>query len=189
MSPFDFFFTLFGLILGLAVAVLITGLTDILRERHRLKLGWLTPMLAMFLLLDLTTVWVNSWEGLRTIEVAYGPFLAGTIIAAAYFFAASMTFPKTPAEWPSLDDYYLQNYRLVIGGVLFANLGIAAIDGISRHSFAAFLHNISHAELGVIWWVTLITMMVIARRRVQLAGLAIVLAEGIYALVKFWHPV
>jgi hypothetical protein len=188
VSAFDFFFSLFGLILGLAVAVLITGLTDILRERHRVAIGWLTPMLGLFLLFDLTTVWVNSWEGLKTIEVAYGPFLSGMIIAAAYFFAANMVFPKDASEWPSLDDYYLKHYRFVLGGVLFANFGVAVIDGVSKQSFAAFLRDFVHTELGVIWWVTLIAMMFIPRRGFQLAGLTIVLLEGLDALVVFWHP-
>jgi hypothetical protein len=71
MSSFDFFFSLFGLILGLSVAVVISGMTDILRERHRLPIGWLTPMLGLSLLFDLTTQWVNSWTGLRSIEVAF----------------------------------------------------------------------------------------------------------------------
>ena len=188
MSTFDFFFSLFGLILGLAIAVLITGLTDILRERHRLPIGWLTPMIGLFLLLDLTTVWVNSWTGLKTIEVAYGPFMAAMIVAGSYFFAASMVFPKTPSDWPSLDDYYLRNYRLVIGGVLFANLGVAVMGAISNQSLAAFFHAFGRSELTAIWWITLTAMMLVARRGFQLAGLAILLLEGLYALVAFWHP-
>lgn len=39
MSAFEFFFSLFGLILGLAIAVVIGGLSDMLRERTPVKIG------------------------------------------------------------------------------------------------------------------------------------------------------
>ena len=188
MTAFDFFFSLFGLILGLSVAVVITGLTDILRERHRLPIGWLTPMLGLFLMFDLTTQWVNSWTGLKSIEVAYGPFLAAMIIAGSYFFAASMVFPKSASEWRSLDDYYLRNYRFVIGGVFLANLGVSVMAGIIGQSLPAFLHAFIRSQFSVIFWVTLIAMLIVPKRGFQLAGLAVLLALAVYALVALWHP-
>jgi hypothetical protein len=122
MSAFEFLFSLFGLILGLAVAVVIGGLSDVLRERKRVPIGWLTPMLALFILWDLSTCWVNAWTGMGDIQVAYGPFGAVLSVAGIYFFAASLVFPKSVSDWPSLDDYYMSHHRYVFAGVLAANL-------------------------------------------------------------------
>src|SRR5690606_15232254 len=95
VTAFELFFSLFGLILGLAVAVVIGGLSDLLRERRRIPIGHLTPMLALFVLFDLSSLWVNTFEGMSDIQVAYGPFVAALVVASAYFFAAGMIFPKT----------------------------------------------------------------------------------------------
>ena len=67
MSAFELFFSLFGLILGLAVAVVIGGLSDLLRERRRIPIGHLTPMLALFVLFDLSSLWVNTYDGMSDI--------------------------------------------------------------------------------------------------------------------------
>lgn len=188
MTSFDFFFSLFGLILGLAIAVLIGGLSDVLRERERTPIGWLTPMLGLFLLLDLTTLWVNAWTGLRTIQVAYGPFMAAMVIAGVYFFAASMVFPKTAGDWPSLDDYYRKRYRFVIGGVLIANLGLALVDAVSNRDWQRLVTTFTRTEVTASWWIALITMMIFPQRRVQLAGLTVLLIGAGYATVVFWTP-
>ncbi len=63
MPQFEFFFSLYGLILGLAIAVVIGGLSDLLRERDKIPIGWLTPLLGLFLLLDLVSMWTNACRG------------------------------------------------------------------------------------------------------------------------------
>lgn len=188
MTPFDFFFSLFGLILGLAIAVLITGLTDVLRERERPPIGWLTPMLGVFLLLELTTAWVNAWTGLQTIQVAFGPFMAAMLIAGAYFFAASMVFPNTASDWPSLDAYYQKRHRFVIGGVIVANLGLAVIDAVSNRDWQRFFVGFARTEVSATWWIALATIMIFPQRRVQLVGLTVLLAIAGYATLMFWTP-
>ena len=156
-----------------------------LRERERTPIGWLTPMLGLFLLLDLTTLWVNAWTGLRTIQVAYGPFMAAMGVAGVYFFAASMVFPKTASDWPSLDDYYAKHYRLVIGGVLIANLGLAVIDAVSNRDWHRMVAAFTGSE---VWWVALVTMMIFSQRRVQLVGILVLLIGAGYTTTMFWTP-
>lgn len=160
MSAFEFFFSLFGLILGLAVAVVIGGLSDVFRERKRVPVGWLTPMMGAFVLIDLATCWVNTYASLSDIEVNYGPFVLSMFVAGIYFFAASMVFPKTASDWPSLDDYYMQHHRYVYGGVLGANLGIIAMDAILNHSFQTFIDGFMRTALTPIWWIAVLVLFV-----------------------------
>lgn len=187
MSPFEFFFSLFGLILGLAIATVIGGLSDLYRQREKVKTGWLTPMLALFVLCDLSTLWVNAWTGLSDIRVAYGPFFSALIIAGIYFFAASMVFPKTASDWPSLDDYYISHRRFVLAGVMAANLGLGVIHGVTSRNWAAFVHDtFIKTDATLTWWIVLALMFIISRKSVQLIGLSILLLGSAFALVKDW---
>lgn len=188
MSAFEFFFSLFGLILGLSIAVVIGGLSDVLRERHRIPVGWLTPMLALFVLFDLSSVWVNAWTGLADIQVAYGPFLAALIVAGVYFFAAGMVFPKSASDWPSLDHYYMSHHRWVLGGVVAANLGLVVIQVIANPGWKPLLRAFAGSPITVMWWLTLMVLCVVKHRRVQLAGLGLLLLIAVYALVAYWTP-
>lgn len=188
MSAFEFYFSLFGLILGLAIAVVIGGLSDVLRERTRIKIGWLTPMLALFVLFDLSSLWVNTWTGMADIQVAYGPFIAALIVAGIYFFAASMIFPKIATDWPSLDDYYMSHYRWVVGGVIAANTGVILIDTIADQSWASLPARFTNSPLTSIWWVVLLVLWAVPRRRVQLSCLALLLLIALYALIVYWAP-
>jgi hypothetical protein len=121
MSAFEFFFGFFSLIMGLAVATVASGLADVLRARRVVPIGWLTPLLALLILLDISTFWVTGWTGLQNIEITYSTIYTGLVIALVYFLAAAMVFPRDASEWPSLDDYYDSHKRLVIGGILFSN--------------------------------------------------------------------
>ena len=188
LTPFELFFSLFGLILGLAVAVLIGSLSDILRERSPIPIGWLTPLLALVLLLDLSTMWVNSYTSLSKIEVAFAPFFGAMLVAGLYFFAANMVFPKNFDQWPSLDVYYFHRSRYVFGGVLLANLGVELMGLAISHDLKDFFQSFYRSEVSALWWISLLTLLVVRHRRVQLIGLIIQLLIALYALVMFWRP-
>ncbi len=64
MSGFDLVFAAFGLLLGLAISEVLGGFSRALKLKRGAKpvrIGWLTPLLGLFVLLDLT-----SWTPRRT---------------------------------------------------------------------------------------------------------------------------
>lgn len=61
MGTFEFFFSFYGLVLGLSVAVIATGLATSIQHRAQVRMGWLTPMLALFVCLDIVSFWSNAW--------------------------------------------------------------------------------------------------------------------------------
>lgn len=71
MSGFEFFFGFFGLILSLSVVEVITGLGKVLRRREAIRLGWVTPLLALFVLLDVASFWSVSWTRMQDVEPGY----------------------------------------------------------------------------------------------------------------------
>jgi hypothetical protein len=131
MSGFEFFFGFFGLILGLSVVEVLTGFGKVLRRRDRLRLGWVTPLLALFVLLDVASFWSVSWTRMQGVEPSYLLLLIGLAIAGVYYLAASLVFPDDLDAWPSLDEFYDRHKRWVVGGVWTAKtLSHTALLGV-----------------------------------------------------------
>lgn len=185
MSAFEFFFSLFGLILGLAIATIAGGMSDVLRERKRIPLGWLTPLMATFLLIDLTSFWVVSWNSLSEIRIGFPSMLSVVSLAVVYVFAAGMVLPKKIEDWASIDEYYMQHYRWVLGGVLFANIGLLTLVGaISEQGVLASWLNRLTSWADLIYFGVLIVLMIVPRRIVHLIGYAFLLFGYVAIIVN-----
>ncbi|QQQ19361.1 hypothetical protein JIP62_04475 [Brevundimonas vitis] len=134
MSAFEFFFSFYGLLLGLSVAELVGGFARLLHERHRVQFGWLTPLLALFVALDLATFWNQAWMFFRGAPFNPALLLVGLVIAATFYVAASVTFPRVNAEGAAtridLDQHFWVHRRLVFGCVLAANAMVWVLLGL-----------------------------------------------------------
>lgn len=139
MSNFEFVFSLFGLMLGLSMAEVMSGLARTLKARKRVRVGWLTPLLGLLLIVDLLSFWVGAWDNRDVIPVTFTSLLYGAGVACIYYLAASLVFPERPDEWEDLDDYFFAHKRLVIAGVLVANL--ARVLGVLLLTGAAMLRQ------------------------------------------------
>lgn len=126
MSPFELVFAVFGLLLGLAVAEVLGGFSRALklkRGTRPIRIGWLTPLLGIFVMLDLTSFWLLAWEARDQIGANYATLVGVLAIVGIYYLAATLIFPDEPEEWPDFNDWYDKQNRLVIGGLLAANVG------------------------------------------------------------------
>jgi hypothetical protein len=126
MSTFEFFFSFYGLLLGLCVAELVGGFARILHERERVRFGWLTPMLAAFVALDVSTFWNQAWVIFRGAPFNQALLIGGLVIAATFYIAASITFPRVSAEGShgriDLDTHFWAHRSMVFGCIMTANL-------------------------------------------------------------------
>lgn len=122
MSAFEFVFSLFGLLLGLSLAEVLGGLVRVVQARRSVRIGWLTPMLGLIVMLDLTTFWSIAWVFRDKIPPALLTLVIGLLVSGIYYFAASMVVPKAVEPGIDLDDYYLAHRREVLGAVIAANL-------------------------------------------------------------------
>jgi len=128
MSPFELVFALFGLLLGLAIAEVLGGFARAVKLRRStrpVRVGWLTPLLGLFVILDLTSFWVVAYGARDQLTADYLTLIAVSAIVGTYYLAASLIFPDDPEEWPDFDDHYDRQNRAVILGLLAANLGSA----------------------------------------------------------------
>ena len=138
MTPFELVFALFGLILGLAIAEVLGGFSRALRLRRSarpVRIGWLTPLLGLFVILDLTNFWLVAFQARDQLSADYFTLVAVLAIVGTYYLAATLIFPDDPEEWPDFDDHYDRQNRMVILGLLAANvgswIGMIALEEIS----------------------------------------------------------
>lgn len=121
MSAFEFFFSFYGLVLGLSVAVIATGLATAIQHRKAIRIGWLTLLLALFVGLDIATFWDAAWHTFRDAPYTYGMLVSGLAIALVYFIAASLVFPHQIEDGMNLDDHFWANKKPVLLLTLAAN--------------------------------------------------------------------
>ncbi|HWW11597.1 MAG TPA: hypothetical protein VN018_03705 [Brevundimonas sp.] len=127
MSAFEFFFSFYGLVLGLSVTVIATGLATAIQHRKRIRIGWLTPLLALFVGLDVASFWDFAWTNFRDLPFSYGLLIVGLAIALIYFIAASLVFPHAIEDDLSLDDHFWANKKLVLLLTTVANVAALVV--------------------------------------------------------------
>lgn len=155
MSNFEFVFSLFGLLMGLALAEVIGGFGSALEMRHRIRVGWLAPLLALLITFDLTSFWMVAWQVRESIPVNFISLMVGLLIFGIYYLIAQLAFPDDMDLWPDLDAYYWRHKRLLLGGIYTCNLvalaGQQAIglnpfgDANTMYALAAFTFGMAGA--------------------------------------------
>ncbi|RZJ97424.1 MAG: hypothetical protein EON88_02935 [Brevundimonas sp.] len=182
MSAFEFFFSFYGLVLGLSVVEIVAGVGRMVDEGHRLKVGWLTPLLAAFLGLDIASFWISAWAQYQHAPLNYALLILGLVIAGLYYIAAYLVFPRHPADGAVLDDHYWTHRRLILGGVFLANL-LNKLVAVSMLQAAGIL---SWGD--VIWPAVFYSLLALAiglpRGRMAAGALVLVLMLSIAAVAQ-----
>jgi hypothetical protein len=128
MSNFEFFFSFFGLLAGLTVAEVVTKFADAIDAHKRRPIGWLTPLLALFILLDISSLWIYAWSARDLITVSWRNLLLALFVSVTYFLTASLLFPRSEGEWRTLDEHFWARRKLVIGGILLIAVTILGLQ-------------------------------------------------------------
>lgn len=155
MSDFELLFSLFSLLLGLAMAHVLADGGRIINLRHRIRIGWLTPLLATLVMLDLSSFWTFSFGMRDRVAANYLVLLALLVFASAYYLVATLVFPNELDENTDLDAHYWDNRRIVIGAIFTLNLVSISIDVWSgANAFRLVVGAIFMASLVLLWVVT-----------------------------------
>lgn len=183
MSDFEFVFVLYSLLLGLSMVELLGGLGRALEARFAAQatrgsfaLGWLTPLLAVFVMLDLLSFWQAAWTVRGDIAVSGATLMAVALFASLYFLAARMVFPSQPESFSNLDTHYFRVRRIVMGLLLVllaAQLGFYALHPVLAGAF----------ERPLVWILTVVLIglmvaaMVVKGHRWSVAVLSLLIAR------------
>lgn len=187
MSAFEFVFSLFGLLLGFSMVEVLGGLARTLEARLRLgrayRVGWLTPLLALFVMIDLVSFWLAAWRLRDTLAVDGATLTAGLAFAGSYYLAAHLVFPPRDADAPDLDLHYLRVKRWVLG-ILFALFAVQLGYFLSVPSLAALVSG-GPAIASIAVFALLLAAAVLAPgRRLNLLLLAALIVR--YLVLLFW---
>lgn len=131
MDEFGFVLALIALLLGLALTEMARGLASAVKARRRLSLGWLTPLAALLISLDIATLWANLWAWREIMDADSLTLIVATLLCLGYYLAASFVFPDTMTEGMSLDDWFMANRRFSLGGTLALSFVFSIIQHVA----------------------------------------------------------
>ena len=118
VDSFSYFIVFYSLILGLGLTELLGGFAHIVRAKALRKLEPQTALLALFILVDICSTWVDGWLSLKTVTVDFAGLWAPVLLAICLYLAASIVFPHEEADHERLADYYRERKRFVVGLLL-----------------------------------------------------------------------
>ena len=123
-----------------------------------------TPMLAVFVMLDLTSFWEFGWAARKFVTPQYGMLLIGLFMTGLYYVAASLIFPSEMGDRENFDEHYLQHRRQVLGAITICDaievlpIAILRFHGVQTRfwfenalTFGALLTGISTSNKGSTW--------------------------------------
>ena len=132
MDGFTFLFEAFVLLMGLAMAEVLGGFARVLKLRARrragrengvaVRIGWLVPLLGIFVIIDQATFFLHMYSLRNHLLFNAGSVIGILFLIGWFYLLSSLVFPDEPENWPDFDEWYWQQKRWVIGGVLAINV-------------------------------------------------------------------
>ena len=178
MSEFEFVFPLFALLVGLSMAEMLSGLAQALKSKRDIRVGWLTPLLGILILINLAMFWQGSWEMRDEIRATSSSLLLVLVVGGAYYLASSLTFPSWGADVRDLDDHFMSIRKIAL-------LAIAACNVV----YFVRVAMRTRVPIGLWWWAAnaiFVGLLVLAalspNRRVIISSLAILIAAHVVLL-------
>jgi hypothetical protein len=145
MSGFDFLFSFYSLLLGLAVARVATGFADMWRGRKNMVIGISPFLLGLFILFSAAQQWMLFWQARSVWTMGPWPILVSIGLALPYVFVSQAMLPREQDTWASLEDYYMAHSRVLVGALLLPPV-ITLCYNFARGNVFGF----SHARIAVV---------------------------------------
>lgn len=124
MSDFEYVFSFYSLILGLAAAEVVSGFADMWRDRRRMHVGLSTPIVGVAILLGVMNAWITFWTRRDTLEVGALSMVMAVLTALPYVFVSRIMFPRAE-QTESLEAHFAAHRRVML-------IGLAAPVIVSR---------------------------------------------------------
>lgn len=111
LSVAEYLSVFLAIIVGLAVADLVTSLHKLIRARARVQWDWISLVLALVMLLQTLAFWWASFRWYQGAdEMTIGRFLPDLVVALLLFLTVAAVLPdEVPPAGLSLRQHYLDN--------------------------------------------------------------------------------
>jgi hypothetical protein len=187
VDSFSYFITFYSLILGLGLTELLGGFAHMVRAKALKKLEPQTALLALFILVDICSTWVDGWISPKHVTVDFDGLWAPVLLAICFYLAASTVFPHDEADHERLADYYRERKRFVVGLLLAGELLIHVTY------LGVFADRLAH-QPAVFWlWTipynlaieaSMVALMVVGSRR---ANIVLLIALILLLFIPYWY--
>ncbi len=178
MTEFEFLFSVFGLLIGLTFIEIAIKFADAIDAHARRPIGVLTPLLALFVMIDVAGYWLFSWSIRDLLHVRWRTVFVALTVAIIYYLSASMIFPRSEGEWKKLDEHYWARKRFVIGGVLLVE-GATMAWQVSRAVPA--LDDYWYWIYQLPYFIPMVALLFTRSRRVDVALFAILIGMVLFS--------
>jgi hypothetical protein len=114
MTPFDFVCAFYSVVLGVAVAQLMTSVGRLIEMRDQVQTYWVQSLWVVIVLLVDINCWWSMWDLRRAKSWSFVSFLLLVGLVAAIFLVTVLLFPRMPEsgeEIIDLDAHYYKNRR------------------------------------------------------------------------------
>jgi len=182
MAGFEFLFSFYGLLLGLAVAQVTSSFADTWRRRGNWRVGVVPPLLGLFILLAVAQQWGSFWGGRDTLDMGPWELLTSMGMALPYIFLSHAMFPVALEGGGSLEDHYFQQRHILLGALLVPpvvslayNIGMSPPQPVVSY---LWLIGIGQGPR----WIIPVALMIWPHRWVQLTGLTLLCLWMIFLL-------
>ena len=147
-----------------------------LQSRPTLRIGWLCPLLAAFVLLDLLSFWSAAWTVRPLVRVSGESLMLVTVFAGAYYLAARLVFPARRPAASTTSTNISSGSAAIVLGILLALLAVqmayyASIPAIQP----LLLRPVSLALTLLLQLLLLLAMTIRSRRGARLVMAVLVL--------------
>ena len=181
MGSFDYLFSFYGLLLGIAVANVAIGFADMWRDCERISVGTCPPLVASSVLLGGMNVWMQMWLARPHAVVNGIQMLAAAAISLPYVFVSRAIFPgQESAPERSLEEHYLRHRKLIL--IL---LVIPTSISVATH---VVLDDFSYRNWEIVWVAARIALPIallfFPQRRIQRDGLVVLNAVQLLGLFR-----
>jgi hypothetical protein len=170
VDEFNFLFSLFGLLLGFAIAEVVGAFGRLLRAEDRVHIPWLTALLGLSVLIDIASFWLSIWELRAAVRNNMATLLIGLAFCAGYYLIALQAAPPEGQKRLDLDLWYWRVKRKVIGGLLAINLAIFAVQWLVLDERLA---PTPYAIANAVYLALLAAIIVVRGKRLNIALLAV----------------
>lgn len=122
MTPFELFFGLSTVILGLALTHIANSLQRLLRAGRRVKWAIEPVLQTLLIVMIVVFVWADQWDSRDTVSFTVGQSLLQVAKLLAVYVAAAAVLPEPDEKSVDLQAYYLASRRVTYGALLAALL-------------------------------------------------------------------
>lgn len=170
VGSFDYLFSFYGLLLGIAVANVAIGFADMWRDCEKIAVGTCPPLVASSVLLGGMNVWVQMWLARPYATVGGLQMIAAAAIALPYVFVSRAIFPGAEDQKErSLEEHYLKHRKIIL-----TMLAVPTIISVGSH---VVLDHFPYKPWEI-WWaggriVLPLLLLLFPARNVQRGGLTL----------------